>query len=91
MSGKKKIVRSAFCVVFILLLMLNFTSCKKSESEKIKSLNVGTVGITGNFNPFFAESEGDLKVINQVFRSVQRRNSNNKLVNSAGSISYEST
>ncbi|MBR6940024.1 MAG: hypothetical protein IKH65_04405, partial [Clostridia bacterium] len=69
--------------------MLNFTSCKKSESEKIKSLNVGTVGITGNFNPFFAESEGDLKVINQVFRSVQRRNSNNKLVNSAGSISYE--
>ena len=89
MSGKKKIVRSFFCTVIIFILMFNFTSCKKSDSEKIKSLNVGTVGITGNFNPFFAESEGDLRVINQVFRSVQRRNSNNKLVNSAGSISYE--
>ncbi len=59
---------------------------KKSEDRPLK---IASENITGNFNPFFADSPGDLCVNNQTFMRIQRRGSDNKLTNSAGSISYE--
>ena len=43
----------------------------------------------GNFNPFYSENEADLEIISQMFRPIQRRGTDNKLINYSGGISYE--
>ncbi len=59
---------------------------KKNEE---KTLRIAAEDITGNFNPFYADSQGDLCVNNQAFMRIQRRGNDNRLTNSAGSITYE--
>lgn len=85
---KKRIpIMSAVCICTAFILLL--TSCGISSSDKTESLKIGVDTVTGNFNPFYADDSGDERVNAQVFRSVQRRGADNKLINSAGSITYE--
>ena len=72
----------------VLLTLGLFASCGKKTNEN-STLKIGTENITGNFNPFYAESEGDKQVSAQIYPRIQYRSSSNKLVNLSGGISYE--
>ena len=81
-----KIFKSIF---FILICICVFVlpSCKgRGGSSELK---IGVEGISGEFNPFYAETEADREIVMQMFRSIQRLDGNNKLVNYSGGISYE--
>lgn len=52
-------------------------------------LKIGVYDIQGVFNPFYSESEADKEITSQMFRSVQRKGSDNSLINHSGGISYE--
>ncbi len=78
-------IRFFACLLIIAIMLL---SCSCGKRSSIKALTIGTEGITGNFNPFYADSEGDKKVMEQIFRTIQYRGTDNKLVNSVGSITY---
>lgn len=56
---------------------------------KSKELKIGVSGIEGKFNPFYAESTADKQISGQVYQPIQIRNSNNKMENFCGGISYE--
>ncbi|MBR5111919.1 MAG: ABC transporter substrate-binding protein [Clostridia bacterium] len=79
-------IKSALCLLAVIAVLL--TSCGKG-GKKDNTLRIAAGEITGNFNPFYAVSEGDKAVNSQVFRTIQRTGKNNKLINSVGSISYE--
>lgn len=81
----KKIIKAASLLMCAVVL---FSLCSCGERSSVKTLTVGTQGITGNFNPFYSDSEGDKMVMDQIFRTVQYRGTDNKLVNRAGSITY---
>ncbi len=83
-------LRSFICI-FISALLLAVTGCSKKDKASTDSdtLKIGIQNLEGNFNPFFSESEGDKSVISQIIPQVQLKNANNKLVNNAGSITYE--
>ena len=75
-------------ILIAVLLSGALSSCgKKKSSDTV--LKIGTSDITGNFNPFYCESEGDKKVSGQIYMPVQYVDSSNSLVNRAGGISYE--
>ncbi len=78
-----KIITALICCFSILIL----SSCKGTESTA--TLKIGVSGIEGVLNPFYAESEADREIVSQMFRTIQRRNSDNKFVNYSGGISYE--
>lgn len=78
--------KAAFCILVLAAVLLS--SCGKAGHGD-NTLKISTGKITGNFNPFYAAEEGDRAVNAQVFRTIQRTGKNNKLINSAGSISYE--
>ncbi len=73
--------------ILLCLSVLVLSSCKGVESSE--ELKIGVEGLTCEFNPFYAESDADREVVLQMFRSIQRRNGSNKLVNYSGGISYE--
>lgn len=77
----------AFVAVICCISVLILSSCHRAE--KSSELKIGVSGISGVFNPFYAESEADREIISQMFRTIQRKNNKNKLVNYSGSISYE--
>lgn len=77
----------AFIAITCCFSILILSSCSGAESASV--LKIGVSGIEGVFNPFYAESDADREIISQMFRSIQRRDSNNKLINSSGGISYE--
>lgn len=64
------------------------TACSKISVDE-SELKIGVVGIQGNFSPFYAESEADKKIMAQIYQPIQRRISDNSLVNNCGGISYE--
>lgn len=78
-----KIITALICCFSILIL----SSCKGAENTSV--LKIGVSGIEGVFNPFYAESEADKEIVSQMFRTIQRRNADNKYVNYSGGISYE--
>jgi len=78
-----KIITALICCFSILIL----SSCKGAENAS--ALKIGVNGIEGVFNPFYAESEADKEIVSQMFRTIQRRNGDNKFVNCSGGISYE--
>lgn len=65
--------------------------CKNigSFSSGKNELKIGVEGLTGNYNPFYAESKADLEIISQMFRPIQIEGTDNTLINHSGSISYE--
>ncbi len=87
-SLSKTRYKAVICLVLIAALLLT-CACGKKEKETVKELKVGTENITGNFNPFYAEKEGDKAVVSQIFPSLQVKSANNKFINRCGSISYE--
>lgn len=78
-----KAVISVICC----LIVLTLTSCKGVDSSS--TLKIGVNGLQGVFNPFYSQSEADKEVVAQMFRTIQRKDRDNKYINSNGSISYE--
>ncbi len=77
------------CLLSVSLAVL--PSCTKlgSSSSSDSVLKIGLSYTEGNFNPFFSTDECDREVISQMFRPIQRRGPDNKLINHSGGISYE--
>ncbi len=71
------------------IVLLGSCSGKNSGAGSASVIKIGTQDITGNFNPFYAESAGDIEVMKQIYPSIQRRGPDNTLINDLGSISYE--
>lgn len=79
-----------YTVSLILVLSVLFmTGCAGIGFSKDNELKIGVTDMTGNFNPFYAETKADREISSQVYRTVQRRGTDNKLINSCGGISYE--
>ena len=77
------------CLFAVLAVLM--TGCGKSSgrSSGVNVLKIGTEGLTGNFNPYYWDNDADKCVVEQIFRNVQYRTKNNKLMNDAGNITYE--
>ena len=86
MKITKKLTALLICAIILFL-----PSCKSmgSLTRGGGELKIGVNGIEGNFNPFYSESEGDREIVSQMFRTIQRRENDNKLSNYSGGISYE--
>lgn len=82
-----KVIKKALCVVFVIIICL-CSSCSKIDVEE-NILKVGVLGLNGNYSPLYAQSEADKSVMSQIYQSIQRRISDNSLVNNCGGISYE--
>lgn len=77
----------SFIAILICLITIILPSCKSTDSAS--ELKIGVNGLQGEFNPFYAQSDADSKVVAQMFRSIQRVDGDNKLINYSGGISYE--
>lgn len=80
-------ILKAFTALMCCLLIFILPCCKGAEGSS--TLKVGISGLNGVFNPFYAQSNADREVVSQMFRSIQRKDGNNKLINHSGGISYE--
>lgn len=85
-----KILKSVLAV-FLCLIIVILSGCSNIKNFRASNneLKIGVENIEGNFNPFYAKSEGDLEVVKQMFRPIQIKSTDNTLINHAGSISYE--
>ena len=63
-------------------------ACSKIDVD-VNELVIGVEGIGGNFTPLYAENEADINIMSQLYQPIQRRASDNSLINYAGGISYE--
>ncbi len=80
-----------FCAFLLCAAIILLSSCKNMSGLTVSGseLKIGVSGITGEFNPFYSESEADREIVSQMFRPIQRRGSDNTLINHSGGISYE--
>lgn len=81
-------------VLIILLLCIAtviLPSCGMFNSLTVNNteLKIGVSGITGQFNPFYCETDADKQIVAQTVRPIQRVATDNSLVNHSGGISYE--
>lgn len=85
-----KIAKSVF-IIFLCLVITVLSGCNnlKNLSARSTELKIGVEGFEGNYNPFYAKSKADLEIINQMFRPIQIKGTDNSLINHSGSISYE--
>lgn len=79
----------AFAAIICCFSILILSSCKGAENNSV--LKIGVSGLEGVFNPFYAQSDADSEVVSQMFRSIQRKDGDNKYINYSGGISYEFT
>ncbi|MBR3819883.1 MAG: hypothetical protein IKJ41_12170 [Clostridia bacterium] len=84
----KVILISVICVS---MLVLSSCSIFNSISVNNNEIKIGVSGISGQFNPFYCETEADKQIVTQTARPIQRVSTNNTLVNHSGGISYEIT
>lgn len=77
----------AFIAIICCFSIFILPCCKGNESTS--TLKIGVSGLSGVFNPFYAQSDADREVVSQMFRSIQRKDGDNKYVNHSGGISYE--
>ena len=86
-------ILKVFFIFLLCILTVILPSCGAFNSLTVnnKVLKIGVSGITGNFNPFYSESQADEQIIAQTARPVQRVANDNTLVNHSGGISYEFT
>ncbi len=80
-------------IKYILSVLLAF-SLVLSSGCGIKKINtmelkIGVSGTEGNFNPLYSESDADKQISGQMYQTIQRRDSSNRMVNYCGGISYE--
>lgn len=86
MKGLKSIGALLLCAVLILLSACgNISGLHVYGSE----LKIGISGFEGVFNPFYAKCDADTAVVTQMFQPIQRKCTDNSLVNYSGGISYE--
>lgn len=85
-----KIIKSALILLLCMIIAV-LPGCKNigSFSSGKNELKIGVEGLSGNYNPFYAEAEADLEIISQMFRPIQIEGTDNTLINYSGSISYE--
>ncbi len=81
-------------VLFIFLIcssMVLLSSCGVFGGLNVKNteLKIGVSGLTGQFNPFYCDSQADKHIVDQTTRPIQRLSTDNTLVNHSGGISYE--
>ncbi len=74
---------------FLVFTLLTLSACSGSVKNDTDELVVGVENISGNFNPLYAVEEADKLISSQVFGCLQRRATDNSLVNNFGGISYE--
>ena len=81
----------ALTAIIICISLIILPSCAKlgSFSNSDSVLKIGIPETEGNYNPFYSTNKSDLEVVAQMFRPIQRRGADNKLVNHSGGISYE--
>lgn len=72
-------------IVFALIL----SACDSVNKISSAELKLGSVGLTGNYNPFYYGAKSDEDVISQVYLPVQRRGKDNRLINLCGGITYK--
>lgn len=79
--------------LLLCVVLIGLTGCKSlgNLSNGGDELRICISEADGNFNPFYSENEGDNEIISQMFRPIQRRGTDNKLINYSGGISYEIT
>lgn len=80
------LLASMLCLITAFLSGCRAINGLSSENTELK---IGVEGLSGNYNPFYAENEADNEVVSQMFRKIQIRASDNSLINHGGSISYE--
>ncbi len=80
-----------FFIFIICTATVFLSSCGAMNSLSVKNteLKVGVEGISGVFNPFYAETDADRQIAAQTVRPIQRVANDNSLVNHSGGISYE--
>lgn len=82
----KVLIISLICFSMVIL-----SSCGVFNSLTVNNteLKIGVSGISGQFNPFYCESDADKQIVAQTARPIQRVATDNSLVNHSGGISYE--
>lgn len=78
-------------LICISLFVLSSCSLFNNISVNNNELKIGVSGISGQFNPFYCETQADRQIVAQTARPIQRVSTNNTLVNHSGGISYEIT
>ena len=79
-------------ILSVCISVVFLSSCGVFNNLSVNNteLKIGvTTDISGNFNPFYCESDGDKQIIAQTARPIQRVATDNTLVNHSGGISYE--
>lgn len=78
-------------ILLICIATVILPSCGKFSGLTVNNteLKIGVSGITGQFNPFYCETDADKQIVAQTVRPIQRVATNNSLVNHSGGISYE--
>ncbi len=84
-------ILKVFLIFVICLSVLFLSSCGVFNRLTVNNteLKIGVEGITGVFNPFYAETDADKQITAQTARPIQRVATDNTLVNHGGGISYE--
>ena len=84
-----RFLRVSISLALVCSLVLLSSCSGKKNSGSTSVIKIGTEDITGNFNPFYAESRGDTEIMKQIYPSIQRKGPDNTLINDLGSITYE--
>lgn len=87
----KKIKRIAAASLCAALLLFSLAACKNVVKSPLgePQLKIGVSSLGGELDPFYCEKDADREIVSQMFRTVQRRGRDNKLINYSGGISYE--
>lgn len=84
-------VLKVFFIIVICFAMVVLSSCGVFNKISVNTteLKIGISGISGQFNPFYCETDADKQIVAQTARPIQRVATDNSLVNHSGGISYE--
>lgn len=81
-------MKKALALILCLLMLVPFAqSC--SYNPTYDTLVIATQTFEKKFNPFYAESAYDQEALDQIFVNPQRLNSQNEMIDWAGSIDYK--
>ncbi len=86
-------ILKVFSIIILCFTMVILSSCGVFNEITVNNteLKIGISGISGQFNPFYCESDADKQIVAQTARPIQRVATDNTLVNHSGGISYEFT
>ncbi len=84
-------ILKVFFIFAVCLITVFLSSCGALNGLSVNNteLRIGVEGISGVFNPFYAQTDADKQITAQTVRPIQRVATDNSLVNHSGGISYE--